>query len=91
MIKQNGYKCGTYKVVSEDGYTSLIFRVLPQEDDGGEKGQPIVLDHGVQVNSAAWTWMGNRSLGIKFASHLTSKYIVQIPLSYSIRSGQSWL
>ncbi|XP_063924460.1 lipase 3-like [Zophobas morio] len=67
MIKQNGYKCGTYKVVSEDGYTSLIFRVLPQEDDGREKGQPIVLDHGVQVNSAAWTWMGNRSLAFVLA------------------------
>ena len=63
MIKQNGYKCGTYKVVSEDGYTSLIFRVLPRGDDGGEKGQPIILEHGIEINSAAWTWMGNRSLG----------------------------
>ncbi|XP_063924459.1 gastric triacylglycerol lipase-like [Zophobas morio] len=66
MIKQNGYKCGTYKVVSEDGYTSLIFRVLPREDDGGGKGQPIILEHGIEINSAAWTWMGNRSLGSPF-------------------------
>ncbi|XP_063924317.1 gastric triacylglycerol lipase-like [Zophobas morio] len=60
MIKLNGYKYGTYKVVSEDGYTSLIFRVLPH--DGGRNRQPVILEHGVQVNSAVWTWMGNRSL-----------------------------
>ena len=85
MIKLNGYKYGTYKVVSEDGYTSLIFRVLPH--DGGRNRQPVILEHGVQVNSAVWTWMGNRSLG-KVASNISK---IRKHRVYSFRFDRRWL
>ena len=65
MIKLNGYKFETHEIITEDGYKSLAFRIPPKIHDNRKEKQPIVLDHGIQVNSKVWTWRENRSLGIE--------------------------
>ena len=65
MIKLNGYKFETHEIITEDGYKSLAFRIPPKIHDNRKEKQPIVLDHGIQVNSEVWTWRENRSLGIE--------------------------
>ncbi|XP_063924782.1 lipase member K-like [Zophobas morio] len=62
MIQLNGYKFETHEIVTDDGYKSLAFRIPPKIHDDRKKKQPIVLEHGIQVNSEVWTWRGNRSL-----------------------------
>ncbi|XP_063924458.1 lysosomal acid lipase/cholesteryl ester hydrolase-like [Zophobas morio] len=62
MIRQSGYDVQEHDVVTGDGYKSRIFRIPVRDNDNRKNKQPVVLQHGVLVNSAVWTWAGNRSL-----------------------------
>ncbi|XP_044266008.1 lipase member N-like [Tribolium madens] len=68
MIIQNGYEVFTYYVTTPDGYVLEIFRIPPKEDDNRKNKQPIILEHGIFVDSGSWIFTGNGSLAITLAS-----------------------
>ncbi|XP_015838585.1 gastric triacylglycerol lipase-like [Tribolium castaneum] len=68
MILQDGYEVFTYYVVTPDGYVLEIFRIPPKEDDNRKNKQPVVLEHGIFVDSGTWVFTGNKSLAITLAS-----------------------
>lgn len=57
----------THQVITPDGYILTLHRIPPKEDDFRKNKQPIYLEHGILVDSAAWVLVGEQSVGkLKF-------------------------
>lgn len=63
MILQNGYQVATYYVTTQDGYLLEIFRIPSKPGDNRRNNQPILFEHGIFVDSGAWIFAGNKTLG----------------------------
>ncbi|KAH0818291.1 hypothetical protein GEV33_004500 [Tenebrio molitor] len=62
MIKRNGYGVESHDVTTDDGYILQIYRVISKQAGSNEKKQPVYLEHGILLDSDAWTFVGERSL-----------------------------
>ncbi|CAG9853675.1 unnamed protein product [Phyllotreta striolata] len=64
----HGYALETHLATTEDGYIISIFR-LKKNEDQKVFGQPVVLQHGILVDSLSWIISGNNSLGFHLVSN----------------------
>lgn len=63
IAKRNGYPFQKYKVQTKDGYILSLFRIPNNNTDKTGPRQPLILQHGIAINSAAWLLQGKKSLG----------------------------
>ncbi|KAK5643366.1 hypothetical protein RI129_007211 [Pyrocoelia pectoralis] len=68
IIKIRGYPVEEHEVTTEDGYILTLFRIPFGKNASNQiPGRPILVMHGVLINSASYVNRGNKSLGFVLA------------------------
>ena len=69
MVARHGYKLGTHKVITEDGYILGMHRIPrgKQSYSSEKESRPVVyIQHGLTSSSADWLVPGpDKALGIR--------------------------
>jgi pimeloyl-ACP methyl ester carboxylesterase len=90
MIKRNGYGVESHDVTTDDGYILQIYRVISKQAGSNEKKQPVYLEHGILLDSDAWTFVGERSLG-KFCNRFLQNFTQDLAYSLVDDGYDVWL
>lgn len=67
IIKRNGYPVETHYATTNDGYILTVYRIPHGLDNKKVIQQPILLTHGITMNSGSFVLSGKRSLAFMLA------------------------